>query len=73
MPAQIHYTLGYPLRPQSSIDSVTTAIRAAGGQVEAFDYPGDGHLFTDPLPPDEYDAQQSEILWERALRSCARA
>jgi dienelactone hydrolase len=73
VPAQIHYTLGDPFRPQSSIESVTAAIRAAGGRTEAFDYEGDGHLFTDPSLPGEYDAQQSEILWERVLRFCAQA
>jgi dienelactone hydrolase len=41
--------------------------------VEAFDYPGDGHLFTDPSLPGEYDVQQSEVLWERVLRFCAHA
>lgn len=71
VPAQIHYTLGDPFRPQGSIESVTAAIRAAGGRIEAFDYPGDGHLFTDPSLPAEYDAQQSEVLWERVLRFCA--
>jgi dienelactone hydrolase len=73
VPAQIHYTLGDPFRPQSSIDSVTAAIRTAGAQVEAFDYPGDGHLFTDPSLPEEYDVQQSEVLWERVLRFCGHA
>lgn len=71
MPAQIHYTLGDPFRPQASIDSVTAAIRAAGAAVEAFHYPGDGHLFTDASLPAEYDERQAEILWERVLRFCA--
>jgi dienelactone hydrolase len=71
VPAQIHYTLGDPFRPQAAIDSVTAAIRDAGATVEAFDYPGVGHLFTDPSLPDEYDAQQAGALWERVLRFCA--
>ena len=71
MPAQIHYTLGDPFRPQASIDSVIAAIRAAGAAVQAFDYPGDGHLFTDPSLPAEYDARQAAILWERVLNFVA--
>ena len=34
---------------------------------EVFDYPGRGHLFTDPSLPDEYDAAAAELLWERVL------
>ena len=32
-----------------------------------FDYPGDGHLFTDPTLPDEFDADATELLWSRVL------
>jgi len=38
-----------------------------GGRVETFDYPGTGHLFTDPSLPAEYDPGATELLWQRAL------
>ena len=44
---KIHYTLDDPFRKQESIDSVAVAIRSSGGSVDIFDYPGNGHLFTD--------------------------
>ena len=47
---------------------------AAGGTLELFDYPGDGHLFTDPTLPKEYDPEATELLWSRVLpfvRACA--
>ena len=42
----------------------------AGGPVEIFDYPGTGHLFTDPSLPAEYDEHATSLLWERALAFC---
>lgn len=70
VPAQIHYTQRDPRRRQEWIDTVVNDVRAAGAQVEVFDYPGDGHLFTDPSLPAEYDEQAATLLWSRALRFC---
>lgn len=44
--------------------------RTAGASVEVFDYPGSGHLFTDPGLPDEHDEQAAALLWPCALRFC---
>ena len=57
-------------------DQARRDIEAAGGKLELFDYPGDGHLFTDPTLPAEYDAESTELLWSRALpfvRACGGA
>jgi len=70
-PAQIHYTVGDPLRQQQWIDAVADAVRSAGAPLEVFDYAGDGHLFTDPSLRDEYDAENAETLWHRVLRFCS--
>lgn len=70
VPAQIHYTLSDPKRRQEWIDAVAGAVRAAGAPLEAFDYPGAGHLFTDPSLPAEYDAAATELMWERVLAFC---
>lgn len=71
VPAQIHYTIGDPFRQEESIDAVAEAIRSAGAQVETFDYPGNGHLFTDASLLLEFDAASTELLWQRVLDFCA--
>ena len=67
VPAQLHYTLGDPFREQGEIDGTVAQVEAAGGRIDTFDYPGDGHLFTDPSLPKEYDADATELLWQRSL------
>jgi dienelactone hydrolase len=69
--AQVHYTLGDPRRNQDWIDAVAEAVRAAPAPLELFDYEGDGHLFTDPSLPAEYDASAAALLWERVLEFLA--
>lgn len=71
VPAQIHYSVDDPFRSQDWIDSVAQAVRAGTAAVDVFDYPGDGHLFTDTSLPHEYDADSAELLWERVLAFCA--
>jgi dienelactone hydrolase len=71
VPAQIHYTVGDPFRRQEWVDAVADAVRAAGAPLDLFDYPGAGHLFTDPSLPDEYDARAAATLWERVHDFCA--
>jgi transposase len=67
VPAQIHYTLDDPFRHQESIEAVVKAIHSAKARVEIFDYPGNGHLFTDASLPHDYDAVSSELLWQRVF------
>jgi dienelactone hydrolase len=67
VPAQIHYTLDDPFRSQDEIDATVHDVETAQGEVEVFDYPGNGHLFADPSLPAEYDQASAELLWERAL------
>jgi dienelactone hydrolase len=65
VPAQIHYTVDDPFRAQEGIDAVVAAVKAAGATVEAFDYPGSGHLFADPSKADEYQPVEAALMWER--------
>ncbi len=51
VPAQIHYTTGDPFRQDGWAENVAETVTAAAAQVELFDYPGTGHLFTDASPP----------------------
>ena len=67
LPAQIRYTIGDPFRDQEGVDKVVASIRAAGAEVETFDYPGRGHLFTDKSLVDEHDPRASQQLWERVF------
>ncbi|MFN8168237.1 MAG: dienelactone hydrolase family protein [Candidatus Nanopelagicales bacterium] len=67
VPAQTHQTLGDPWREAEALEQALTDVAAGGATLEVFDYPGSGHLFTDPSLPDEYDAEATELLWSRVL------
>lgn len=64
--SQGHQTVGDPFRDPVA-DQARADVSAAGGTLELFDYPGDGHLFTDPTLPKEYDAEATELMWTRVL------
>jgi dienelactone hydrolase len=66
VPGQVHTTVDDPWRDEG-IDATVTAAAAAGATVEAFDYPGSGHLFADPGKPDEYQPAEAELMWSRVL------
>jgi len=70
VPAQIHYSQGDPRRRQEWTEAAVEEIRSAGASVEVFDYPGAGHLFTDPSLAAEYDEQATALLWQRVLQFC---
>ncbi|MFZ0325447.1 MAG: dienelactone hydrolase family protein [Actinomycetes bacterium] len=73
VPAQTHSTLEDPWREQEELDQAVRDVEAGGGTIEVFDYPGSGHLFTDPTLPAEYDPVAAEAFWGRALpfvRAC---
>lgn len=70
VPAQIHYAVADARRREDWIEAAAGAVERAGGTVERFDYPGDGHLFTDPSRPGEYDPAATELLFERLLGFC---
>lgn len=65
--SQSHQTLGDPFRENDITEQAVRDVAAAAGTLELFDYPGTGHLFTDPTLPDEYDAAATELLWSRVL------
>ncbi|WP_432482910.1 dienelactone hydrolase family protein [Kineococcus esterisolvens] len=69
-PAQIHYAQDDPFRRQQWIDALVIDITSSGSRVEVFDYPGSGHLFTDPSLPGEHDPLAAASLWERAEAFC---
>jgi dienelactone hydrolase len=73
VPAQTHAMLHDPWRDQAEIDQAVIDVAAGGGTLEVFDYPGGGHLFTDPTLPAEYDVDATALLWDQSLpfvRAC---
>ncbi len=67
VPAQTHASVGDPWREQVELDATVRDIESGGGTVEVFDYPGSGHLFTDPSLPAEYDQDATELFWSNVL------
>ena len=70
LPAQIHYTRDDPRRRQEWLDALLAEINSAGARVATFDYPGNGHLFTDPSLAVDYDEKATALLWDRAATFC---
>jgi dienelactone hydrolase len=73
VPAQTHATLDDPWRDEDEVRDAVRDVAAGGAVLEVVDYPGSGHLFTDPTLPDEYDPVATEDLWARVLpfvRAC---
>ncbi len=67
VPAQLHATVGDPRSFEGAVMSVLRSICDAGADGEYVQYPGSGHLFTDPSLPDEYDPAAAARLWRRVL------
>lgn len=67
VPVQVHFATSDPYRDKAELDSFEAGVRASGARYEQFDYPGNGHLFTDRTLPDEFDEQSAELLFSRVL------
>lgn len=65
VPVQVHYARTDPWRNQQWIDQLAADVRASGATYEFFEYPVQGHLFTDPGLP-EYDSEATTLLLQRA-------
>lgn len=70
VPAQLHATVDDPRRPPGHVESLMRSVSNAGADAEFIQYPGMGHLFTDPSLVDEYDPGATERFWERVLTFC---
>ena len=71
VPAQLHYAIDDPFKRDGSVESVLASINVAGAVAEYVQYPGAGHLFTDPSLPTEYDERSAGEFWDRVLRFIA--
>ena len=67
VPVQVHYTAGDPFRRQDWIDELRADVQEAGASFEMFEYEGEGHLFTDPSRPHEFQSDDAELVWKRVL------
>ena len=72
VPVQVHHTDGDPKHAPEWLDAFVADVRRAQAPVEVFGYPGEGHLFTDPSLPAEYDERAAELFWSRALAFVGR-
>jgi dienelactone hydrolase len=71
VPAQLHYTVDDPRKLPGSVDSLMRSVNEAGADAEYVQYPGSGHLFTDPGLSEEFDPGATERFWSRVLAFCA--
>lgn len=62
-----HFAENDDFEPLASVRELEASIRAAGREVEFHIYPGTGHWFAEPNRPDVYDAEATELVWERTL------
>lgn len=67
VPAQLHYALDDPFLQPGSVESVLRSVSRAGAIGEYVQYPGSGHLFTDPSLPAEFDGASTVQFWENVL------
>jgi dienelactone hydrolase len=65
VPVQVHYTVADPFREQDELDSFAASVRASRAPFTLHEYAGSGHLFTDPTLAQEYDAEATDLLWQR--------
>jgi dienelactone hydrolase len=70
-PAQLHYAEWDPYLNTDNIEAFQQSVRGAGGPLEVFTYPGDGHLIADPEGPD-YDEASAKLMLERELDFLAK-
>lgn len=71
VPVQLHYTVGDPFKTPGSVESVMASVNAAGLSAEYFQYPGNGHLFTDADRAGEFDSEASTQFWSHVIRFIA--
>ena len=71
VPVQLHYASQDPWVNAGDVAGLKSDVERAGETLEAYSYPGGGHLFTDP-GLSEYDPKSAELLWERVLEFLER-
>lgn len=69
VPGQVHVTSEDPFHEEDKQfdDEVQDDVELAGGEFTFVEYQGDGHLFTDPSLPKEYQPEEARIFTRRVL------
>lgn len=65
--AQIHCSESDGTSTAPGIQEAVKAIKSASGDVQTFDYPGTHHAFFNDERPEVYDAEASELAWDRMI------
>jgi carboxymethylenebutenolidase len=63
-----HYAERDPYEPAEGVQDEYDRVKAAGGDVTFYTYPGTGHWFFEQDRPDAYDPQAAELAWQRTTR-----
>jgi len=62
-----HFAEMDEFEPQSEVDNLEAALRAAGRPLQFHHYPGTGHWFFEPDRPQAYNQLAATLAWERTL------
>lgn len=62
-----HYAEDDPFEPSEYVDQLRAEIEAAGRAVTFHTYPGTGHWFFEENRPDAFNAEATQLAWERTL------
>ena len=65
--AIVHKAAEDEARMGAVINDIAAEIRAAGGQVEVYDYPGTDHAFFNDDRPEAYNEAAAELAWQRTV------
>lgn len=66
VPVEVHYAKIDPWKDVDGIEKMSNDILSSGASYQYYEYPIEGHLFTDKLMP-EYSEEYSNLLIERVL------
>lgn len=68
-----HFAEHDEYEPQSNVDQLEAAIRAAGRPVSFYNYPGTGHWFFESDRAQAFNQEAASLAWERTLAFLKRA
>ena len=63
VPVQLHYTREDPFRNNEWIKAFIDNVQSRNVSFEFYEYPGNGHLFTDKSLAKQYDPEAASNLW----------
>lgn len=67
VPVSIHLAERDPFVPQGGAAPFQAFVERAGADIVVHEYPCEGHLYTDPSLPQEYDPAAAALTWKRVL------